>query len=120
MKVERAIQRALVHYLKTTPSCSKIKVCAPMNENSKHCLDMGVDVGCTDLILGTRVGSLYHILYLEIKTKNGELSPSQIGWNAEFDEIYASENCCRQVAYGYHEGIRIIEAWKPSLNFLPL
>lgn len=106
----------MVTYLKVTLSHFKIKVCAPLNENSRHMLDMGVDVGCTDLALGMRVGRVYHMLYLELKTKDGDLHESQIDWNKEFDEHYASDNCVRDVAYGYLHGVDIINRWIERLT----
>lgn len=76
-----------------------------------------MDVGEPDLRISATVRSTYHILFLELKTKNGELKQSQIEWNAEFDENFAAFNCKRDVAYGYIDAQNKIKDW---LNHIAL
>lgn len=87
-----------------------IKVAANFNEYARQHKDMGMDVGSTDLRISWRLRGIYHVLYLELKTKKGKLSPEQILWNEDFDENFASENCKRAVAYGYEHAVTIINA----------
>ena len=89
----------------------KIKIASNNNEFARHCLDMGVDVGSTDLTISYRWANVLQVLYLELKTKNGRLLDSQIEWNAEFDEHFASVNCQRAVAYGFEKAKIICTAF---------
>lgn len=97
---------------------SKIGVAANNNEHARHHVDLGVDVGSTDLLLRTKRGKLTYFLYLELKKtkKNGgRLSQDQIDWNEDFDANYASENCSRAVAYGLQEAKDAIINWIEGL-----
>lgn len=89
-----------------------MKIASNGNENSRQFVDMGMDVGDTDLRLSYRgSNNIYTMLYLELKKKKGKLLPSQIEWNEDFDRNYVSSNCQRAVAYGYEEAQRIIADW---------
>jgi hypothetical protein len=113
LKVERAIQKALVHWLKT--DLPQIKVAASQNEDSFHNTDLGMDVGEPDLRLLFRSEGVTHLYYVELKKKKGKLHASQIKWNADFDKNYASSNCMRDVAYGYVDAQIKIRTWYESL-----
>lgn len=97
-RVEAAIQRAVIAYIRKR--FPHVKIAASQNENSRHAASQGMDIGEPDLRLLWRTGGVTHLLYLELKTKKGRLSPSQIAWNADFDANYSSDNCTRAVAYG--------------------
>ena len=85
---------------------------ANFNEFAHKHKDMGMDVGSTDLLLRQRrADGITHFLYLELKKKDGKLSPAQIEWNAEFDAHYLSGNCTRDVAYGFDHAKDIITRW---------
>jgi hypothetical protein len=86
-----------------------------MNEDSRHNVDMGVDVGTTDLHLGTRCDDIFHCFYLELKTTEGELQQSQIDWNERFDKRFACSNAKRHVAYGLDEAKKAIDNWLQNL-----
>lgn len=96
----------------------EIKVAASQNENSRHAVDLGMDVGEPDLRLSTRVNGIYHIFYLELKKTKGKLSPDQIKWNNRFDVWFASYNAKRDVAYGLVEAKEKIISWVESLEAL--
>ncbi len=106
-----------MHYLKTTKSFSDIRICATRNEDSRHMLDMGVDVGRTDLTLERSWKGLLYILYLELKTLDGELTPSQVKWNERFDAS-PCKNAQRAVAYGYNDAVRIATEWERGFTAL--
>lgn len=115
--MESAIQRALVSYLKTISSrSSPIKVIATLNEDSRHKLDMGVDVGCADLILCRRIENILLMLFLELKRKTGTLQKSQLDWGVDFDENFAAINATRAIAYGYDQAIQLIDTWIKSTD----
>jgi len=78
-------------------------------------VDMGMDVGTTDLQLSARVESIYYMFYLELKTKDGELRESQIEWMDDFDKNFKCDNATRDVAYGFSEAKEKIIAWADSL-----
>lgn len=109
--MEAAIQKALLNYLRTTPYHSDLWVCAPMNENSHKHIDMGVDVGCTDLIIGIPHKGIFHLFFLELKTKKGKLRDTQKTWNERFDNEWLPKcsNISRAVAYGYDDGIKQLD-----------
>ena len=111
MHIERAIQKALVSYLRTKYHGSNLKIAANNNEHARHAVDLGVDVGSADLTLSTRVGNITHFLYLEIKKTKGRLKPAQIEWNTDFDANFAADNCERAVGYGLAECREIIDNW---------
>ena len=96
-----------MNYLRTTTFNSKVRVIAPMNEDSKHRAYMGMDAGCPDLIILIEGKG---VMFLELKTKKGKLSASQKKWNDEFDAHYKSKHCTRAVAYGYDEAVEIINS----------
>lgn len=85
------------------------------NEHARHCVDMGVEVGSTDLALRTRRGNTTYFFYLELKKLKGKLSPDQTAWNEDFDMHYVSSNCQRDVAYGLQEAKNKIIGWLGSL-----
>ena len=96
----------------------KIKVAASQNENSRHCTDMGTDIGEPDLRLSARVRGIYHIYYLELKKTTGSLRESQDDWNADFDVNFLCYNARRDVAYGFQEAKGKIVEWINSLTSL--
>lgn len=100
----------------TTYPTFGIKIAANNNEHARHHVGMGVDIGSTDLTLSKRIKNITHFLYLELKTMDGELSPSQIKWNEDFDDNFKSSNCIRDVAYGFNEAKRIINDWITNLD----
>lgn len=113
-KIEQAIQKALVVWMREiclTMTAYPFSWSANFNEFARHAIDMGMDVGSSDLLLRQRRGSITHFLYLELKRKNGTLSESQIEWNVEFDAHYASDNCKRAVAYGFDDAKEIVLSW---------
>ena len=113
---EAAIQRELVRYLARTQFSFEIKVAASQNENSRHAVNQGMDKGEPDLRLAVRVDDTAHFFFLELKTLTGTLIPSQIEWNADFDENYASSNWSRDVAYGLVEAKEKINNWLLTLS----
>lgn len=109
MNIERAIQKALVDWIANT--YPMIKVAASQNENSRHAVDLGMDVGEPDIRLLIRVGKIAYLHYLELKKTKGRLNPSQISWNADFDENYLSDNCTRSVAFGFSQAKEWVTQW---------
>lgn len=76
-KVEDAIQKELIRWLKKEyPFC---KVTATRNESNRYRTDE-IEVGMPDLLIRFPVGEVMHLLYFEIKTMKGRLSPAQIKW----------------------------------------
>lgn len=75
-------------------------------------MDMGCEEGSTDLLLRRRKADGYlHILFLELKTTDGTLSPSQIDWVADYYSRFASRNTTYAVAYGFSEAKEVVSAW---------
>ena len=89
-----------------------LKVATSQNENSRHAVDLGMDVGEPDVRCITIKDDVAHIFYLELKKKKGALIPSQIEWNKDFDENFKCSNWNRDVAYG------LMEAKEKILNWL--
>ena len=109
MRSEAAIQRAFIHWMRL--QYPKVKIAASQNENSRHAVGQGMDVGEPDLrLLWKCKDGVTHLHYLELKSKKGSLQPSQIKWNADFDANYASANCMRSVAYGFDEAKALFTA----------
>lgn len=108
-KVEAAIQRALVDWIaKTYPH---LVVQATLNENSHKCVDMGICVGITDLIIFSKG----NILFLELKTKdrNSFLSPSQIDW---YRDVYLVKLKSPNTHYAVAKGLA--EAKEEVIKFV--
>ena len=59
-------------YLKATSYPFEVKLAASQNENSRHAVDFGMDVGEPDLRLYCRPGDILHMFYLELKKKKTE------------------------------------------------
>lgn len=109
MDIEAAIQRALVYWVKE--HYPQVKIAASQNENSRHAINMGMDIGEPDLRLLFRREEVTFLYYLELKSRKGKLKPSQVKWNRDFDDHYASPNCKRDVAYGFEDAkIKIASA----------
>lgn len=105
-KVEAAIQRALVAWIRENyPS---VEILATLNENSRHQIDMGCDVGITDLLIFKPVQNVKHIFYLELKTQTGKLHASQKKWAARYTPY---ENTHYGVAYGFADAREQIKEW---------
>jgi hypothetical protein len=101
---EKAIQSAVINYVHT--SYPHLIITATANERSyKEKKQIG-SLGITDLILFHPSGA---VLFLELKTTKGKLSPSQKEWNAAYDA--AGFPHTRAVAYGFSEAQKIISDW---------
>lgn len=110
-KVERAIQNALLHWLKTDHP----EVMATATDNENNYKDTSA-IGCkgiTDLLLFRKRNNLLDIFFLELKTKQkgSRLNDNQIAWNIDFDENYAAENAHRDVAIGFADAKEKILNW---------
>lgn len=105
-RAETAIQRHLVRWLRER--YPHVGVVATLNENNRHCMDMGCEVGITDLILrwGKDEDNVEHIFYLELKVKKGKLNPDQIEWANNWRR---RSNTYYAVAYGFSDAKRICE-----------
>src|SRR5690348_6725880 len=108
MKVEAAIQRALVQWMRLEMTQFPIKIASNNNEHARNYINMGVDVGSPDLLITWRKNDIAHMFYLELKTKKGKLSKSQVEWNEDFDKNFACNNCQRAVAYGFSDAKKIV------------
>ena len=115
--VEASIQRAFVLYLKK--EFPDIKISASQNENSRHAVDLGMDVGEPDIRLCKRIGDITYFLYLELKTSKGTLRDSQIKWNADFDANWECKNFTRDVAYGFADARDAVKCWLDHLSAQP-
>jgi hypothetical protein len=105
---EHIIQAALVKWIKA--NYPALRVSCSGNENSHKKIDQGVDIGEPDLwIYKLGADGFTYILRLELKTKNGKLSPNQIAWNEWFDSTYGNcKNHIRDVAYGFEKAREIV------------
>lgn len=103
-------------YLKATSYPFEVKLAASQNENSRHAVDLGMDVGEPDLRLYCRPDDILHMFYLELKKKKGKISESQIEWNGDFDANYAAINARRDVAYGFLEAREKIINWLSEIK----
>lgn len=79
-KIEDAIQRDLIHWIKE--NYPAIKVFATRNEDS-YKRSNEIEAGLPDLILRWQAGKTRHFLYFEIKTIKGKLHDAQKKWAAE-------------------------------------
>lgn len=105
--VEKAIQAAVIDYVHT--NYPAIIITTTANERSyKEARQIG-SLGIPDLILFHPNGA---VLFLELKTTTGKLSPPQKKWNAAFDA--AGFPHTRAVAYGYNEAQKEIDLWMKS------
>lgn len=112
--IEKAIQKALIFWIKD--NYPMIKIATSQNENSRHAVDLGMDIGEPDIRLLYRQGDITYLLYLELKKKKGRLLKSQKEWNVDFDLNYQSQNCQRTVAYGFHHAKICVAVWASSLK----
>lgn len=113
-RVEASIQRHLVAWIRSEyPS---IKVVATLNENSRTQIEMGCDVGITDLILLDRHDGVLFVFFLELKTKKGKLSQSQKDWQEDYINRYESANATYDVAYGFSQAKEKIKDWQFALD----
>ena len=112
--IEAAIQRAGVDWVKKTHA--DVKIIATLNENSRHHIGMGCDVGITDLMLMKRVGGVLYVFFLELKKKKGVLSKSQKDWRIDYECRFAGNNTRYDVAYGFDEMKEKINLWIKSLD----
>ena len=108
--IENAIQRAYVAWIRD--GWPDVKVIATLNENSMHCMDLGCDLGITDLILMKRhrAGAL-RLLFQELKTLTGDLQQSQIDWKAAYDSTWSSSNTAYVVSYGFEKAKQDFLRW---------
>lgn len=89
----------------------ELGISAAQNENSRHSVDMGMDVGQPDLQLYATIHDLQYTFWLELKRKDGALRESQTKWNERFDAHFKARNNCRDVAYGFDEAKAKCIAW---------
>ena len=112
--VEGAIQRALVRWIHET--YPHIKVVATLNENNRHCMDMGCDDGITDLILFDRVDGVLHVFFHELKKLKGTLQPNQVDWEIDYVMRYASSNTHYAVGYGFEQSKKNVIDWQVQIH----
>ncbi len=101
-------------YLTTSQYPFKVKIAASQNENSRHAVDLGMDVGEPDLRLSLTKDDIYYIFFLELKTKTGKLQESQKDWFADYEENFKASNTHYAVAYGYTQAQELIINWLAS------
>lgn len=77
-RVEAAIQRELVRWIKET--FPHVRMQATLNENSRNQMDMGCEKGIPDLLLFLTVGDVCHVIFFELKRMKGRLSEDQKEW----------------------------------------
>jgi hypothetical protein len=99
MGVEATIQRALVRWIRE--NYPHVKIIAAQNENSRHHIEQGMDIGLPDLMLLWRENDVLQMFFLELKTKKGRLSASQKDWAADYALRFAASNTQYAVAYGF-------------------
>jgi len=95
-----------------------VKIAASQNENSRHAVDMGMDVGEPDLRLYARVNNILYMFYLELKKLKGTMRDSQIDWAKDYNENYKSDNTHYNVAYGFNDAKEKITKWIDAMNAL--
>lgn len=104
-RIEASIQRALVAWLRST--YQHVRIIATLNENNRHCMNMGCEEGAPDLVLlWEGSDGLEHILDLELKTKTGKRSDAQVTWE---QNRHARSNTHYAVAYGFEQAKNICE-----------
>lgn len=108
--------RWLPIYLAKIKLSFKIKLAASQNENSRHAVDMGMDVGEPDLRLYARINNILYMFYLELKKKKGTMRESQTDWAKDYDENYKSDNTHYDVAYGFLEAREKIIKWIKTME----
>jgi hypothetical protein len=107
MTEEDIIQIQVVHWIKSNTTLPVIgianqRACSP-REGAKL-KRMGVKAGCSDLFI-PRPSSIYHGLWIELKTAKGKPSTHQIAFVKEMQyEGYEAV-----FAYGFEEAIAIIK-----------
>lgn len=109
MQKELAIQKELIRWLKREHP--DLDYASNNNEDARHHVDKGVDVGSTDLIFYKRNQDILYILFLELKTTTGKLSPDQKKWKEKYDNKLLSKNTNYDVAYGFLKAKEIIDNW---------
>jgi hypothetical protein len=102
VRAELTIQNDLIYLVHNT--YPQIIITATSNENQRK-QRIG-SVGIPDLILFHPSGA---VLFLELKTTTGRLSPEQKEWKELFD-IHGFQHSYN-VAYGYNEAQKIISDW---------
>jgi len=100
-RVESAIQRATVDYVKKT--YKQMVLQATLNENSRHNIEMGLSVGITDLIIFLRHKDVLHVFFHELKTKekNSKRNESQVKW---YNETYVPKLQASNTHYAFSNG----------------
>lgn len=78
-KIEDAIQKELICWLRQEYPTAKVT--ATRNESNYRRTDE-IEVGMPDLLIRQPRGEVMHIIYFEIKTMKGKLSPAQKTWAA--------------------------------------
>lgn len=79
-KIEDAIQKELICWLRQEYPTAKVT--ATRNESNYRRTDE-IEVGMPDLLIRQPRGEVMHLIYFEIKTKKGRLSPTQISWSQQ-------------------------------------
>lgn len=115
MQKELAIQKELVRWLKREHP--DLDCASNNNEDARHQVDKGVDVGSTDLIFYKKHKNILFIFFLELKTSKGQLSANQKKWKIKYDNKLCANNTDYAVAYGLLDAKTKIEEWikKPLL-----
>lgn len=108
-RVEAAIQRELVRWIRK--EYPHLMVQATLNELARKHVDMGIDVGITDLLIFDRRDAVLHVFFLELKTLKGKLQNSQKEWLDKYLHKYESSNTQYAVAYGLNEAKALINIW---------
>lgn len=111
-RIEEAIQRALVDYIKKQHK--QMVVQATLNENSRYKVDMGLSVGITDLLIFLRHKDITYIFFHELKTKskNSKLRDTQVDWykNEYVPKLQAS-NTHYAVSKGFAEAKKAVDGF---------
>jgi len=99
--VEAAIQRALIKWLRD--NYKGITIHATLNEDSRHQVAMGIDVGIPDLQISWTISDIEYIFYHELKTSTGKLSKSQKYWAEKYKKSRSASNNFYAVSYGFEQ-----------------
>lgn len=106
---EEAIQKAVIQWVKYHPVLKRLVIHIP-NEGKrtprfgKKLKDLGMLPGVWDILIPmARHG--YHGAWIEIKSKNGILSPEQV----QFKDDMQQQNYFTAVCHSVDEGIKTIE-----------
>lgn len=101
-KAEDAIQRELIRWIRE--AYPMVKVTATRNEENRYRTDE-IEVGMPDLLVRVGKGDVMHLIYFEIKTLKGAVSPAQLAWasaprlsNEHYGIGYGLIECKQEIA----------------------